>query len=234
MQPVFVDRTELWREVQVSLAAERLRLYRSRADADPIDALARYLWNMSLCEALYPPLQGLELALRNTLHKSISARTGNPFWWDDASIHLGTAEQQKVDEAKARLSEASRPYEADQTVSELTFGFWTGLLAREYETSLVIPIIRAAFPFMPSGHRTRRTVAERCWNARVLRNRVFHHEPIWNRPDLGDRHEEVLEAIGWISPTLRALVAAVDRFDLVLSDGWQPYRSIIEAAVLQA
>ncbi|CAA9324623.1 MAG: hypothetical protein AVDCRST_MAG68-2010 [uncultured Gemmatimonadetes bacterium] len=45
------------------------------------DVIVRYLWNVALCEALYPSLQSLEVALRNTLFnagEAVYPFTGTP------------------------------------------------------------------------------------------------------------------------------------------------------------
>ena len=67
MNPGFFD------QIQAVLAVERLEAYRLD-QAEPQIALARYLWNMALCESLYSPLQMAEIALRNALQRSL----GNP------------------------------------------------------------------------------------------------------------------------------------------------------------
>jgi len=53
--------------LEAILAPERLDAYRQDG-VPPATTLARYLWNMALCESLYPPLQMAEIALRNSLH----------------------------------------------------------------------------------------------------------------------------------------------------------------------
>lgn len=45
------------------LSEDRLRGY-GRPGEPCRETLAKYLWNMSVCEALYPSLQALEIALR--------------------------------------------------------------------------------------------------------------------------------------------------------------------------
>jgi len=52
---------------------------------------------------------------------------------------------------------------------------------------------------------------------RDLRNRVFHHEAIWDRPNLQQEHQDVLEAIRWISPTLEQAILSIDKFPGVLA-----------------
>ena len=63
---------------------------------------------------------------------------------------------------------------------------------------------------------------------RRLRNRVFHHEPIWHLPDLPKQHELILETIGWISPAMLAATRLLDRFDSVYTRGAQPYAAELE------
>ena len=102
--------------------------------------------------------------------------------------------------------------------AELNFGFLTSLLDRRYEQVLWPAIIREAFPYMPRRYRTRINLLRRFNEVRRLRNRVFHHEPIWYWP-LPDKHQRLLEAIHWIEPTMGELIAAVDRFPHVYTKG---------------
>ncbi len=75
MNPVF------FQSVEDILASERLDAYRQ--DGVPsATTLARYLWNMALCESLYSPLQMAEIALRNSLHHFLSARCKTLEWYD--------------------------------------------------------------------------------------------------------------------------------------------------------
>jgi hypothetical protein len=69
MNPVFFE------QVAQALATERLDAYRQDGAA-PAVALARYVWNMALCEALYSPLQLAEVALRNAQHRALTTRFG--------------------------------------------------------------------------------------------------------------------------------------------------------------
>jgi hypothetical protein len=75
MNPVF------FQQVESILSPERLDAYRQDGAA-PAITLARYLWNMALCEALYSPLQIAEIALRNALHGCLSTRFGGAGWYD--------------------------------------------------------------------------------------------------------------------------------------------------------
>ena len=68
--------------LQIALASERLDAYRQNG-ASPLITLARYLWNIALCESLYSPLQMAEIALRNALQQGLSIRFKTEEWYDD-------------------------------------------------------------------------------------------------------------------------------------------------------
>jgi hypothetical protein len=71
-------------------------------DSEPRqNAIARYLWNVDLCEALYPILHLFEVSLRNAMDWSLKERVG-PNWLEGSHILLDN-ERQKVSEAAEAL-----------------------------------------------------------------------------------------------------------------------------------
>ena len=86
----------------------------------------------------------------------------------------------------------------------------------------------------PRSIRSRDTLYRRFDKIRALRNRVFHHEPIWNRDDLLQCHDEIVEYIGYVNPTLRGVVDLTDRFATVYDDGngWRAIKNSIESKLL--
>lgn len=61
------------------------------------------------------------------------------------------------------------------------------------------------FPGLPRSQRTRGNASQRFENIRTLRNRIFHFRRIWNRPNLQDDYDQVLEAVAWVNPDARRL-----------------------------
>jgi hypothetical protein len=57
---------------------------------------------MALCEALYPPLQMAEIALRNSLHKSLSIRYQQQQWYQ-VITGLPEWQQNQLTEARVKL-----------------------------------------------------------------------------------------------------------------------------------
>jgi hypothetical protein len=72
------------------------------------------------------------------------------------------------------------------------------LLAGRYERSLWFPCLRHAFP----GIRGR--------SLHLLRNRIAHHEPVYNR-QLGKLHDQALTLAGWVCPITRQWIAERSR-----------------------
>ena len=86
-------------------------------------------------------------------------------------------------------------------------------------------LLKPCFPYMPRHLRTRKNVSVRFERIRRLRNRIFHHEPIWYWHDLANQHQDILEAIAWIEPAARDFVAVIDKFPDVYQNG----RTVIKA-----
>jgi len=213
-----------------SLSDQRFDSYRQSSTDKDIDLLERYLWNIALCESLYPTLQNLEIALRNNIYNAATISFNNPKWFDDPSI-LDIKEQRNVNEAKYKISNRDKLVTEGRVIAELTFGFWTSLFHSDYDRVFWNQgtLIKNAFPNMPNRIRNRSTLSRRFSALRILRNRVFHHEPIWNNPDLKNRYEDLTEALGWLNPALRDVTKLMlDRFLHTYLEGSKPYREHLD------
>jgi hypothetical protein len=209
-----------------AISHERLDAYHQRGtDGSDLNLFAHYVWNIALCESLYPALQGLEVALRNSIHDAASAAYQTERWFDDSRAIPHVREQDAVGKARETLVRDRKPQEAGRIVAELSFGFWTSLFDVRYEQILWPRLLKATFPFMPRHIRTRKMLSVRLHRIRHLRNRVFHHEPIWHWRDLVQQHAELHETIGWINPAMREMILVLDRFSNLHRHGVQPFES---------
>jgi hypothetical protein len=217
MNSGFLDR------VTGALAPERLDSYRRDGAAAEV-ALARYLLNLALCEALYSPLHIAEVALRNTLHAALSTRYQANAWYELASVPLMPWQQDMVADARRRLEEGRKPVTPGRMVAELSFGFWTGLFnKRQARTGLGSYLARHALPHAPREERDLAKLDTRWERLRDLRNRVFHHERVVHYIDLDGQHADLLRMIGWISPELEQIATSLDRFTTVRREGLTPW-----------
>lgn len=187
-----------------------------------------YFWNVALSEALYAGLAVLEVTLRSSIHAALTNREGTDMWF---RTMLEPRQLREYAPAMLTLRERhkGRQRTSGQVVAELTFGFWTTLLSQPYHQTLWAPnhtsLVKDVFPNLPPVPNNRHYVHQRYNELRKLRNRVFHHERIWERPRLAIEHREMIEAIAWVSPAVRDNVILIDHFP----DTYQHGRSTIGA-----
>ena len=215
---------DLLDDIEASFSLERLGTYLTVAQGDREQALQLYTWNTTVSAAFYGPLQGLEVALRNALHRELTRLYGEA-WYDNPAAGLDLGGTERLAVAKRKIKPAGRTVTPSKLVATLSFGFWVSLLGSggrldaagrraNYEMTLWRPALRRAFP-----QRTplTRIQAYQPLNAlRKLRNRIAHHEPIFARPLLED-HERIVEVTGWISPGARTWIDRHSRVPLLLT-----------------
>ena len=199
--------------LQDAISPMRLHPYHQAGDSE-CQVIARYVWNACLCESLYVPLQHLEVTLRNALYHSVAIykKRDNSQWLDENSRWLFDKERDAIWAAKSNLSRMGKSATQEQLISELTLGFWTGLLRGDYEQDLWPRLVIYVFPQFPPNRRPRQILAQRLTDIRHLRNRVFHHEPIWNRGALQAEYNDLVEAIGWLNTSMMAVTQACETF----------------------
>jgi hypothetical protein len=144
---------EFFNYVDVALAPSRLDAYRQDAPGHAV-TLARYLLNMAVCESLYSPLQIVEIALRNAVHRHLTTLYGTDAWYDHPNIRLLSGQSAQVADARDKLVAANKPITPGRMVAELSFGFWTGFFNHAHSrTGLGAFLAGQVFPHAP---RTRR------------------------------------------------------------------------------
>ncbi len=218
---------EFFKGVESALAVERLDTFRQDG-AQPLITLSRYLWNMSLCESLYSPLQMAEVALRNTIHACLSEQFEADDWYRTSGLLLNW-QADLVDETIAKFSDGKTAAPVDEVIAELHFGFWTCFFNKAHEDRGVAhALVKPVFKYAPRYERVASKLGVRWNQIRTLRNRVFHHERIIHWADLSDQHASMIEVIGWISPELREMAEALDRFTMIHSAGIEPWKEKIQ------
>ena len=210
-----------FRALENVFSRERMQTYLDAAHGDRAVALQHYTRNAQLGAAFHGPLQALEVALRNAMHAQLAARYGRQ-WYMDPAPGLDSHARDAIDAVLAHRMGAPTP---GQFVASMSLGFWVRLVGRggridggrkaDYERTLWRPALFRAFPGRP-----RRTVQRRLNRLRQLRNRIAHHEPIFDR-DLWEDYRNLLEAVGWISADVRTWIEAHS----ILPDALQAARS---------
>ena len=90
--------------------------------------------------------------------------------------------------------------------------------------------LRSVFPHLPRRLATREHAYSSLRRLAELRNQVFHHRPVWRLP-LNALHVLATDAIGWVSPDLRDVTGALDRFPQVIAAGMPFYEEHVAAFI---
>lgn len=214
------NQNHIFDELSLIFSQQRLDGYLNHAKCNNSkdEALIAYSWNIELSQALYPALQVLEIALRNSLHQVITTFYNTEFWLDLPFLHNN--EKEDVQHAKEKLIREKKPLEAGRLVAELSFGFWTALFDIRYEHGQVLwpKLLKPTFPFLPKGQRTRQFLSRELNQIRFLRNRIFHYEPIWHWRDLLNQHTSAVNLIGGLSKSAQEYLNIFDQFKNVYSN----------------
>jgi len=220
---------DLAQQLFTALSHDRLAAYQGRVTKDGnLNLFSHYAWNMALSESLYPILQALEIALRNAIYDAAKEYFEQDEWFDEPEIIHYHYNKKTIIKARKILQRQNKPLEPGRIIAELNFGFWTSLLDSRYEQVLWPQIIKTTFPCMPKRIRTRKHLSQRFNKIRNLRNRVFHHEPIWYWQDLQQQHQNMVETLGWMAPAVTELVMTVDRFEDTYNNGFGNIQNQLE------
>ena len=211
------------------LSEARLKAY-GKDGADEFTIISRYYLNMALSEALYPVLQTAEVALRNAIHGQLSLRTGRSDWYE--TITLPKNQLLQLNQVKAKLKGGSKPCSPDRLIAELTFGFWSSFFTAPHKNSgIAYYLCKSCFALAPKPERNYKKLAVKWQNIRKLRNRISHHERILHFSDLDQQHQDILELICWMNPTLYHTVLTLDRFSALRTNGLPPLQAQLQQAL---
>ncbi len=225
-----------WDALCAIFSKPRLETYLKAANDDQEEALKLYKLNLSLSEALYPTLCILEIALRNRISSVLVTHYGETWfdghagkWFDGKDIMARAKpnyELEAIANLKSELLKQGQPITSDAVTSNLTFGFWTGLFKRAYVKTLWDKHITEIFPDVRPINYNLKSNLQMIRNQldciRDLRNRVFHHEPLFGTPkqsfaELLADCANARKLIGWLSQDALRLLDSQDRFKEIVA-----------------
>lgn len=212
-KPRFVYTPENTVAILASTSFPRLKKYRQIAK-DPTsdeEALDLYVWNSKISAALLWVLQGLEVTLRNKVDEVFTADFSKDWIMAPCKppLFFTPYQQKEINTTIQKLtfynSTTSQTIYPSHTkiLASLQWGVWTSFFESHqiFNHSLhkMFEFKNRPKPFL------RYNINADIKALKDFRNRIAHHEPILDlHPDAV--HQQVLEAINWISPDKRLWV----------------------------
>lgn len=204
------------------ISPARFEEYLVAANHGSEPALELYRWNAAISAGFFELISYVEVALRNAvdtilapLEVTASARIDVARgWWFASPTFLDHDALKFSDAARKHLGKNARTASRDKVFASMTFGVWEAVFGKRYEELFRQHLVHA-FPHRPTGF-TRTTVHTTVLALRNLRNRIAHHQAIFDLP-LEERYEQAMDLLGWIEPDLQAMVGKASRVPELLN-----------------
>lgn len=174
-------------------------------------ALDLYQWNLQVSSALFECLGVCEVVVRNAVANAIQAEHGAE--WAFNVRFVRTMKQNRRDELLN-----ARQATTEQTICELPFVFWQGFFTSRFDDEIWKKHWAVALPNAKHAdlQAMRAEVFDSLEKLRKLRNRIAHHEPIFNRNLQGD-YKRIIKIIGYCSQEIADWVKSWQRIDGLLN-----------------
>lgn len=219
------------------LGSPRFRKYVDSCAGDRARALALYEWNVTLGQALMRDIAHFEIALRNAYNTAFAAHwPGSDHWlldpdspavtpiWRIRKDRSGLKRGSDVNYLNRRAVDAAIRgcggvrATPGKVMAELSFGFWRHLTSASHEKTVWVPYLHHAYP--PKTDRA--SVDKIIGNVNTVRNRIAHHEPIFDRTKTPDQeptrvHADLMRVLAMIAPDVATHLAPSSTVATVLA-----------------
>lgn len=214
------ERQRIWQKWE-AVAPTRMAAFVDPGDACPLDPAGRYIWASHLSASIAPALHTFEVALRNAMHSSLSQHYGQADWFAGAVIFEPDEDKlvkSALRAAKKKAKKKGVTHTPDDVIAELMLGFWCALLNSPYATSVFQPCLARAFQNLPAPLKVRTDLHAKIIEFKRVRNRVFHHEPIWNYPGIDQIEAELWTLAEALYPEFSILSQDQSQFQTIFHD----------------
>ena len=197
------------------LSQQRFATYRHFADSNENRALELYQWNMEISSAILMPLHVFEVSLRNAVAEATAAFHGDNWPWSEG-FHFSLPKPRRPHYSPYRdvmaAIEPCKKNNLGDIIVELKFSFWQSMLTQRHHERIWKPNFQRVFPgaptCSPTGTQIRRLHKE-VNEIRDFRNRVAHHEPIFDMP-IKKYHAQIHRLVEWRSKDAAEWLNGID------------------------
>jgi hypothetical protein len=147
-------------------------------------ALALYAWNAQVSAAMLSPLHMCEVVVRNVVSNALTAVYGTNWPWNPA--FEGSLPTKGKFKMRAHLtSKRKGKTTTGKVIPELAFVFWEKMFTGRFDAQIWNKHLFNVMPHLTGGlsvQAARNKINTDLNKIRGLRNRIAHHEPIFNCP----------------------------------------------------
>ena len=172
--------------IERSLSISRLSTYRNAVRSilgeDCLEtAIELYEWNALLSSTFLVPLHIYEVTLRNAINEALTLRYGVD--WPIETVFQNSLPRLQKNDLLALVSNYQNP---NRILPELKLFWFENMLKSSQNVRIWNPYIKTVFPNANEATPDiiRQQLKDDCRVIRKIRNRIAHHEPIFNHSTL--------------------------------------------------
>lgn len=199
--------------IRDALSTARMSTYDLAVVAGGKSALDLYAWNAEVSGALLGPLHLCEIVIRNAVSDALTTVYQQNWPWNP-SFERSLPHQRKNELIAAR----NRHPNTGKVIPDLTFFFWQNMFSNRHFGRIWDPHIQRIFPNLGvqlPNQQKRIHIHDELDAIRELRNRIAHHEPIFNRNLLMD-YQKIVDLVMLRCPVTAQWLIANQTFTTVL------------------
>lgn len=189
-----------YKAIEQTLSISRFSTYRNAVTTSngadcSIKALSLYEWNANLSSNFLFPLHIYEVTLRNAISDAITSRYGKD--WPTNSVFQNSLTYKN---RKGLLTAMGKKYRGlGKLLPELKLSWWEEMLTSRHDGRIWNNYIQATFPNAENlkASQIRASLKDACFTIRKLRNRIAHHEPIFNQASLLEVYPLIEKTVGY-------------------------------------
>lgn len=202
-------------DVKKALSATRMATYEKHSQTQE-QALALYHWNVQISACLFSQIHFLEITLRNAVCEALIATIGNRWVWDSSfAISLPN----KIRDNLQKVASNNRITTLDKAIPELSFAFWQAIFTARFDVKIWDKQLMLILPNAPKipYKILRKNIHQDLENLRELRNRIAHHEPIFQR-NLKNDFDNIHKIISYRSQAISDLAKQNEQISYLLQN----------------
>ena len=217
----------IFNDFEQALSPERLKRYLDACNNDTRKAMTLYRYNLRLSQEMFTILSCFEVTLRNAIDQRLRLSLGNDWLMDSFQVGVIFDTPRLARTANIvrggyrRLQEMGKPYSHVGLLSEMEFGVWKHMFARE-QFAATGRCLLSVFPHKPTSTPSIQYNHTYMFNeldkVNTLRNRIAHHEPVCfalgaasiDTSYIVAQHERVHRLFAWMNIDSESMLYGLD------------------------
>lgn len=187
-----------WEKFIRIFSQNRMSMFLLAANGSPRFAIKLYVWNAEVSAGIWELISYLEIALRSTIDRQLSAISENGKWLANRKIIPSTSSLQVlINQATNQATVYGRVPSHYQILEQLPLGFLQALLSKKFLH--IWPTLASGFK--GASRRSHDEISLLVKDLRTLRNKIGHHNHLLD-VDVHNAYRKILRLAMLIDPEL--------------------------------